>query len=150
MFYIAHRGNIIGPNLEKENSPSFIDSAIDKGFYVEIDLWSENNQLFLGHDLPSYKIDSSWLFSRSSFLWVHCKNSNALNFCVSNPDLNYFFHNTDDYTLTSQGYVWIYPGKDPVKNGVCVLPEWNFNIPDIDIKYPILGVCSDYVQLLRK
>ena len=38
MILIAHRGNTIGPNIEKENHPDYIDEAIKKGFDVEVDI----------------------------------------------------------------------------------------------------------------
>ena len=38
MIYIAHRGNIRGPNPERENSPDYIDEAIQSGYYVEVDV----------------------------------------------------------------------------------------------------------------
>ncbi len=57
MILISHRGNINGrvPNLE--NSPDFIDAAIEKKYDVEIDLRTHNGKLFLGHDEPQYEID---------------------------------------------------------------------------------------------
>ena len=39
MILIAHRGNIDGINTSKENHPDYIKSALDSGFYAEIDLW---------------------------------------------------------------------------------------------------------------
>ena len=29
----------------------------------------------------------------------------------ADKSLNYFWHQTDDFTLTSHGYIWTYPGK---------------------------------------
>ena len=37
---------------------------------------------------------------------------------------NYFWHQNDDYTITSKGYIWAYPGKKLNKNAIYVLPEW--------------------------
>ena len=34
---ISHRGNIKGPQPDKENRPSYIDCAIGNGYQVEID-----------------------------------------------------------------------------------------------------------------
>lgn len=146
MFYIAHRGNLLGPNPEQENSPDYIDSAIEENFHVEIDLWSENGTLFLGHDNPTYEISWRWLRQRKYFLWVHCKNYEALSFCVKDKTLDYFFHNIDDYTITSKGYIWIYPGKPEVENGICVLPEWNSDLDNMVFDSKLVGICSDYIQ----
>ena len=38
MIIISHRGNLDGPDKERENNPHFIDDCITKGFDVEIDL----------------------------------------------------------------------------------------------------------------
>ena len=61
MILIAHRGNISGPNPEMENRPEYVKKAIDLGYNVEVDVWYENNQLFLGHDGPQYKIKDDFL-----------------------------------------------------------------------------------------
>ena len=39
MIFIAHRGNTKGPNKELENTPGYIDEALDNGFDVEVDIW---------------------------------------------------------------------------------------------------------------
>ena len=56
MKLIAHRGNIFGPNLDRENNPDYILEALDYGCDVEIDLWVKDNDLFLGHSSPEYPI----------------------------------------------------------------------------------------------
>ena len=38
MIFIAHRGLITGPDLEKENKVATIDFAIKEGFDAEVDL----------------------------------------------------------------------------------------------------------------
>jgi hypothetical protein len=49
----------------------------------------------------------------------------ALNEFPNENLLNYFFHQEDDITLTSKGYIWAYPGKQPIKNSIAVMPELN-------------------------
>ena len=61
MIIIAHRGNVDGPNPERENSPDYIDEALSMGYDVEIDLRSKDKQLFLGHDKPQYPLKLGWL-----------------------------------------------------------------------------------------
>ena len=36
MILIAHRGNLKGPNPDKENKPDYLEFAINKGYDVEI------------------------------------------------------------------------------------------------------------------
>lgn len=143
---ISHRGNINGKLESWENEPTYIDLAIKKGYDVEIDIWFINNILYLGHDKPLYGINNKFLLDRYDKLWIHCKNIEAIDY-VKNivGELNYFFHNTDDATLTSKGYIWTYPGKALTKNSIAVLPELNnVKIPD-----KISGICSDYIELYK-
>lgn len=121
MKIIAHRGNLDGPNPLKENGLYYIDEAIQSGFDVEIDI-REDDGLFLGHDDPQYHVTFDWLIKRKNNLWVHCKNLKALEF-FSETSFNYFWHENDRYTITSLGFGWVYPGQDPYKKSVVVLPE---------------------------
>jgi hypothetical protein len=44
-------------------------------------------------------------------------------FSNNHSELNYFWHQSDDYTITSKGYFWTYPGKKISNKSVIVLPE---------------------------
>lgn len=147
MIIISHRGNTTGPGSCIENHPASIDTAIELGFDVEIDLWvTDELELFLGHDYPEFQIQLSWLTSRQHTIWVHCKNMGALEFLTNYKNsLRFFFHQTDDYVLTSQGDIWVYPGKLPPKNSIIVLPElsqdWNENLK---LDENLYGICTDF------
>lgn len=145
MKIICHRANLDGPS-SNENKCEYIDKCIEYFFDVEVDLWSLDNSLYLGHDEPQYKVDLEFLASRNNSLWIHCKNLNALNFLSSSDiSFNYFWHQNDDYTLTSKGFIWAYPGKKLTKQSICVMPEWdnpNFEKP-IEFEN-MLGICTDY------
>ena len=56
MKLISHRGNIDHINPSHENSPDYIQEAINKSFDVEVDCWVTNHTLYLGHDKPDYPI----------------------------------------------------------------------------------------------
>ena len=141
MKLISHRGNINGPNPAEENSPHNIELALSKGYDVEIDLRSIDNKLFLGHDGPQYLIDISFL--KKENLWIHCKNIEALKFCKDERITNnYFWHQNDDVTITSNNFFWTYPGKTLTNHSIAVMPEIE-NFSDIDSCY---GICSDYVE----
>jgi hypothetical protein len=146
MIIISHRGNLSGPNPETENSPDQILLAISKGFEVEVDLWTVNNQLFLGHDEPTYPIEQSFLEDLGLSLWIHCKNLDALeDLGKINLPFNYFWHESDDFTLTSHGYIWTYPGKNTTTNSVIVDLTKS---PNINI--PMFGICTDYPEMIKK
>jgi hypothetical protein len=149
MILIAHRGNIEGPNIAEENNPYYLDDAILRGYNVEVDLWVNKKELYFGHDYEQYKVKENYLIERCSSVWIHCKNSQAMSYCYNNPLFNFFWHDKDDYTMTSFGYTWAYPGKEIVNNmTIMVLPEKHWNYEEIKQINP-KGVCSDYVKMLN-
>ena len=142
MYLIAHRGNTNGIIKEMENSPKYIKDAMSKGFHVEIDVRYHNNSFYLGHDDPKYKIDVNFLKHKN--LWCHAKNFKTLDE-IRKIDCHYFWHQEDDYTLTSKGFVWVYPGKPLIKDSIAVLPE-KFK-QDLSICY---GICTDNINKYLK
>jgi hypothetical protein len=149
MRYIAHRGLFKGPDVNIENTPQQIDLAIGKGYDVEVDVWCINNELFLGHYYPLRKVDVKWLSKRP--LWVHCKNVEALEYFQSIPyKLNYFWHQNDNYTLTSDEYIWVNPGNKLTESSVMVMPEHIDPNLQNTISVECFGICSDYVEQIKK
>lgn len=144
MILISHRGNINGKQPDKENHPDYIWEALRKGYNVEIDVWFVNDKLKLGHDNPQYDFPFELFENHYNKLWIHCKNLEAIvelnKFDKTGTRLNYFWHQEDDVTLTSKGYIWAYPGKQPIANSIAVMPELNKD----DIS-KCIGVCSDYI-----
>ena len=153
MKLIAHRGNIEGTNSSEENRLEYIEDAIDKGYDSEIDLWYDvfDDKMYLGHDSPDYLVDMSWLCEHKENLWIHCKNIEALyKFSSGINKFNYFWHQNDDYTLTSMGYIWTYPSKVYTTKSIVVMPE-TFIESDLKelLMYNCYGICSDYVGILK-
>ncbi len=141
MVLISHRGNTNGKFESYENEPAYIDKAISEGFDVEIDVWMVEGQLFLGHDIPQYGITQDFLNKRYERLWIHCKNIEAMEWFNMIGGFNYFWHEEDTLTLTSKGYMWVYPGKQPVVGSIAVMPEiHNDNLDNC------IGICSDYIE----
>jgi hypothetical protein len=140
---ISHRGNISGPNPEKENHPEYILAALQEGYDVEIDVWFENEKFMLGHDEPQYEFPFELLDQNYSKLWIHCKNMDALsilnNLDSSGDKVNYFWHENDLGVLTSKGYIW---STNLFNRGILVMPEV-FNKEPIETTF---GVCSDYIE----
>ena len=152
MKLIAHRGNIDGPNPETENTPEQIVKCIDQGYDVEVDIRIDikTNTLWLGHDTPDHMITWWWLAGKSKNLWIHCKDIQTLHeFSANTSGYNYFWHQNDDYTLTSKNYIWSYPGKSYTKNAIIVMPEWNTPNWDTLKVTNCHGICSDYVGKLK-
>lgn len=152
MKLIAHRGNIDGPNPLTENRPETIDRAIKLGFDVEIDIRYDtlDGQLYLGHDDPQYTVTPYWLAQHMDNLWIHCKNIDTLYYFVTKTGgYNYFWHQNDDFTLTSKNYIWTYPGKSYTSMSVIVLQELNnFNWDTLKVAN-CYGICTDYTGLIK-
>ncbi len=152
MKLIAHRGLINGPDPKIENHPDQIQLALAEGFDAEVDVWySRDTGFMLGHDNPTYPVNLEWLDQTG--LWIHAKNLDALALLSSNR--NVFWHENDEHTLTSKGYVWSSPGKGTASaNGIQVMPEHCMSRHSIDftdiVLQPCYGICSDYVQQIKE
>lgn len=148
MILISHRGNINGKNVEMENHPSYIDTALNLWYDVEIDVWYIDGVLFLGHDEPQYEVSLEWLELRSPSLWIHCKDMNSLSYFneysnTKSNQFNYFSHDADMGVLTSHNYIWSTHLYD---KGILVLPEV-FNREPVE---GTIGICSDVIQNYKK
>jgi len=148
MKLISHRGNVNGRFESHENEPNYIDIAIKSGYDVEVDVWCNNDMLYLGHDKPEYGIDFRWFRDRIIKLWVHCKDLDSL-YLLNNIGygFNYFYHDKDDFTLTSTNNIWTYPGKILTPNSICVLPEQSdYSMKQLSECY---GICSDNIEMYK-
>lgn len=139
---IAHRGLLEGPNKELENRPDQLLKALQYGFDIEVDVWYNDDGLFLGHDEPQYPIDGhirSFVFGRRA--WVHAKNIETMVHLMNNfKSSNVFYHTDENVVLTSKGYMWAHPIYR-IEHAVCVLPEL---YPDMPIPGNAFGICTDY------
>ena len=143
MKLIAHKGNVNGPDPSKENTPEQIEWCIDNGYDVEIDIRynPDNDKFYLGHDEHQHEVNWWWLAGKSAHLWIHCKDLTTLHeFTAKTSGYNYFWHQGDDYTLTSWGQILASPGK-PYKDDTVIVVE---NPEDVK-EYDCYGICSDYV-----
>ena len=138
MYLISHRGNTNGPKKNLENSPEYIHQTLKSGYNVEIDVRYVDGFFYLGHDTADYKIEKSFLLTDR--LWCHAKNVEALEE-LKKLNCNYFWHDNDDYTLTSNGFIWAYTGRKLTKNSICVLPE-KADYKEINCA----GICSDFIE----
>jgi len=148
MRLISHRGNLNGPNPECENHPNYIDYTLSLGYDVEVDLYFIGGSLFLGHDGPQYEITEEWLKARKDCLLVHCKNANALDYMVELDAPEYvpefFWHENDQFALTSRMAVVVYPGRQIGPNSIVMKPELNnYTVGDC------YAICSDYISKFK-
>lgn len=135
MISISHRGNLDGKS-PFENHPKHIKEALSENFDVEIDVWLVDDEYWLGHDNPQYVVDDNYLDNPK--FWCHAKNINALYKMLQNNKIHCFWHQEDDVTITSKGYLWTYPNKQLTPKSIAVLPE-------MVIEDEIAGLCSDFI-----
>lgn len=144
MILIAHRGNYKGREVEKENSLLHLHDAISRGYDVEVDVWKIDSEYFLGHDGPDINVSLFDLVELQDYAWFHAKNFEALTACMD-LGLHVFFHDKDEYTVTSKGIIWAYSGKFVNSRGVACMPE---STPGFIIPKFAYGVCSDSLEHL--
>lgn len=135
MILISHRGNLNGPNAEKENHPKHVEYAIKMGFDVEIDVWYINKNFLLGHDEPQYKVDMNFLKNKK--FWCHAKNEESFEKMIQ-YEIHCFWHENDKFTLTNKGIPWCFP-KNYNSRGITVMNKKEKKIPK-----NIAGICTDY------
>lgn len=146
MILIAHRGLYLGPNKDLENHPDQIWHALTQGYDCEIDLRVIDGKFWLGHDEAQYEVDETFLTQAG--LWIHAKNLAALEW-LTTTDLTYFWHQNDDCTITSNGYIWTYPEKELTSRSIRLMPEWrNPGLDGIE-NTNCFAICSDYVELIK-
>lgn len=156
---IAHRGNLNGPNIFDENHPGHIQDVLETTqFDVEIDIrleyvnefTSQSANFYLGHDTLDYRMTSPQDMDNPRF-WLHAKTPAAhfelKRFCST----NIFIHDKDDMAETTNGYYWLYPGREQhvpdyfKKQCVLVLPELTYgkNLEKWKVN-DYYAVCTDY------
>ena len=136
MLIISHRGNLNGPNPERENNPDQIGRTLSHKFDVEIDVWYEDGLFWLGHDEPIYMVCEDFLKQKG--LWCHAKNDAAL-FRLLPLGVHCFAHDKDDFVLTSQGFLWHYPTNRQFLTPASIIVLQNGGqIPEL-----CYGICCD-------
>jgi hypothetical protein len=149
MKLIAHRGNFCGKD-ENENTQNKINQAISLGYDVEIDVWLNMGKLFLGHDNPQSSIEENYLLSHKENLWIHAKNLSVIPM-LAKMGMHWFWHQTDDVTLTSKNIVWCYP-EIMMNNSVINQPSetslfWKLKLQNEIQPY---GICHDDLSFVKK
>ena len=137
MKVISHRGNLYGKS-EVENNPLQVKVCLERNIECEIDVRWVNDEWFLGHDTAEYNIPQRFLIDNKDMLWCHAKNVEALEKMME-LNLHCFWHQSDQYTITSRGVVWAYP-EQYTSRGVLVLPSKSFIDKHINNVY---GICVD-------
>lgn len=147
MKIISHRGNLSGPSRLENTVPQLI-SALNEGFYVEIDLWQEKGRLFIGHDRPGEEIYlQDW---DKPQIFFHLKTANL-------PEVkfaDFFFMQRDDFSLTARGRIWTNHGQISTTNSVICAPELvgsKLDLPTyVNNNLNAWGICTDFPRVVRE
>jgi len=145
MDFIAHRGNYQGRDSTRENTQEYMNEAIEAGHHVEVDVQLLNGVLWYGHDNPQAWADEKFLAKREVI--VHAKTIECIP-PLMHIDAHFFFHDQDDCTLTSNGWVWCYPGKHVQCSKGVWLDLHNKPLPD---NIPaIRAICGDDAAIMNR
>lgn len=159
MKIISHRGNLKGIDPFKENDPNHLDYVLNSRptFLIEVDVWgdSRTNSLSMGHDEPVHHVDPIWVAKHRNRLILHCKNREAMEIVSelngTTNAIEYFYHQNDEYTITSKQNIWVHPRAVPAKNSYWVINDDIFNgdrdwLYDWIMKSAVMGICTDYPE----
>lgn len=150
MILISHRGNIDAVRPWYENDPAYIDEAIESGYNVEIDIRFIDNELYLGHDTPDYKINLIWLLDRTDKIWIHTKNFGALHYLI-NKNLKTFYHQKENHTIiNNSNLIWSHELSEANEKSIIPLISLNDIKNNYNIINNVYGICSDYVENLKR
>jgi hypothetical protein len=144
--WILHRGLQNGPDKALENKEELLWKCIGEGWDIEVDCWIRDGAIWLGHDEPTTLLQDVQLLSCPK-AWIHCKNLAMLQYMTERkPGAPFFSHDTDQAVLTSNGYIWCYPGFQAGIQSIIVMPE---RVPNMSFDLSkVGGVCSDYTFIL--
>ena len=140
--YIAHRGNISGKQPTFENKDEYLKHAYyECGHDIELDICMHRGILYYGHDDCQEPADTN--FIQSPGVFCHAKDFDALTELL-NMRTNCFWHQQDSVTLTSQNYIWCFPGNYIMNKKAIWIDLEGMNIPLPDqVPNSIYGYCGD-------
>jgi hypothetical protein len=154
MYYISYRGLVNGQNEQTENTPDQIGKALGMGFGVMIDVWRENNKLYLGSNVPTIEVSATYIQGRR--FWINARNSDMYNWLQSQSSSlypNYFqviLPLQPSYT-TSSGYLWTY-GETPASPtlSIMVIPESYDSACFSCVNLRAYGICSTLCPYIKR
>ena len=145
---ISHRGNTNGIIRNKENSPDYIQKALDEGYFVSVDVCLVGDKhLALGREVPEYPVNVEFL--KNNNIIAKANSIECLDFLLLNQ-IHCFYHDHDKCSITSGGLIWTRPGSNITQKCVFNMPEWIMSdiseIKDLECA----GICSDKIEIIKK
>lgn len=154
MIYISYLGIFDGKNFENANTPNQIGNALLAGYSCLVDVWRNDNKLYIG--TPENPIEISEKSIQGRRYIINAVNDEMQSWIVTQPSKlypNYFWFpnmNQPSNVTTSGGQI-ITPGTVPVDNtSIVFLPE-NQDIGLFStVKLRCYGVVSCYLSFIRR
>ncbi len=140
MIKIARRGNYAGRNKDRENTSTYIDEAISKGYDVMVDVWLVGNRWYLGHHFPKEEIQLNFL--ERPAIWTHAMDLKGYVSLFNNPKVHTFWINNDDMTYTSKNIKWTRLSHTS-HDGIIYIRHPNEALIRYTESTKLLGICTD-------
>jgi hypothetical protein len=142
--FIAHRGNLNGPEPTFENRIEYLLHAYDVCGAVEVDIQTHNGQLYFGHDDPQQPVSLELIMQDNWF--CHAKDLESLSKLLE-LGAHTFWHQQDTVTITSRGYIWCYPDVYLIDKRAIWL-DFEDKFTDLEM-IGGWGLCSDRYPMIR-
>lgn len=160
MLLISHRGNVDGVTPSKENTIPYMQEALNREFYVEVDIYEHAGELYFGHEYggSGQRVDWSFLKHNAGKLLIHCKDSKTLLTLRHYDFLAIFYQDHDDYAIASNDWIiahskqggMVYDKKDRNLSGtIIMLPEKNGLGKKFLEELGCFGICSDIISFYK-
>jgi len=154
MIFISYRGIYDGNNFQDSNTPNQIAKAFGVGFSCMVDVWRENDKLYLGNDQPITEVTEKYL--QGNRWYLNARNTNVQSWLATQSAKlypNWFYFPTmppPPYVTASNGKL-ITPGTVPVNNNsVIFLPEIDDTGLFSTVKLKCFGIISNYLTFVRR
>lgn len=141
LILISHRGNLDGVQEDRENTPSYIQTALREGFAVCCDVIAQHGAFLLPTRAGYHKLPYALLSNPQ--MWFLASDAITLDaLCAVNA---HAVPASSPVALTSVHYLWCLPGADLTPRSIAVFPE-EVNPAWLESGEPA-GVCSN--EILR-
>lgn len=144
---ISHRGNTNGIDLIRENSPEYVQEALEKGYHVVVDVWIiGRTNLALGTEHALFPVSLEFLKNKK--IICRAKSAETLEYLLINKT-HCFMHERDDHVLTNGGLIWTFPGKPIMSRSILTMPEYIMSDITSFAFLSCAGVCSSRIQEIK-
>jgi len=155
MFYISYQGIFDGSDYQNANTPPQISKSLGAGFSVLVDVWRNNNKLYVGSVENPIEVTEKYL--QGPRFYINAKNTDMQNWLTTQPSNLYpnYFHflastPPPPYAVVSNGKLMT-PGTVPINNdSIIFLPEIDDQSLYSTVKLKCYGVVSNFLLTIRR